>query len=88
MYCAECRVGTHLKWGKFKGISRVIKASRAHFQMCAWNTSLNGILSRYQHNQIFLNIGQWPESSAAFYYVRVNGGVCRTEYTVLVGGVM
>ncbi len=33
------------------------------------------------------NIGQWPESSAAFYYVPVNGGGCRTEYIVLVGGV-
>ncbi len=33
------------------------------------------------------NIGQWPESSTAFYYVLVNGGGCRTEYIVLVGGV-
>ncbi len=33
---------------------------------------------------IYLNIGQWPESSAAFYYVPVNGGGCRTEYIVLV----
>ncbi len=33
------------------------------------------------------NRGQWPESSTAFYYVPTNGGGCRTEYIVLVGGV-
>ncbi len=32
------------------------------------------------------NISQWPESSAACYYVPVNGGGCRTEYIVLVEG--